>query len=280
MNPSSDFFLHSRFHWDFHKNQLSPSEWNSLSDCYEKWLSDQYQNYCYTEKIPKIFHQIWLGNSPLPTKLKRLSKTWLKHNPDFKYILWTESNIDKLPLINKDIFQNLVNPGARSDILRYEILYNFGGIYIDTDFECIRTLDKQLLTSSFLGCIQFCDTPQIGNAILMAEPYSRVVRKIIDTCTLPQEESVQSIIDCTGPNMLTKAVLDNFPLDPSSVLLLPSDYFYPWPSFLRDLPLDPHSFTTPYSYGIHHWHTSWIKSPTYLQIILNKIKKSISYYMQ
>jgi len=234
----------------------------------------------YDSKIPKIFHQIWLGNTKLPRDLKKLSESWLQYNPDFQYVLWTDSDVAKLPLINREIFTSLANLGARSDILRYEILYSYGGIYIDTDFECIRKLDDKLLAPSFLGCIQYCETPQIGNAILMAERYSPVVRRIIDSCTLPQEESVQNIIDCTGPNMVTKSVFENFTLNPLNILLLPSDYFYPWPSFLRDLKLDPHTFATSNSYGIHHWHTSWIKKPTLFQSSFAKLKRFMRHFFQ
>ena len=43
---------------------------------------------------------------------------------------------------NKEAFLSAYNYGMKSDILRYEILHSFGGVYIDTDYECVMNIGK------------------------------------------------------------------------------------------------------------------------------------------
>jgi mannosyltransferase OCH1-like enzyme len=93
-----------------------------------------------TVKIPKIIHQIWLG-SPVPECFKAFMKSWELHHPGWTYILWTDEKVKTLTLYNQDLFDAATNFGEKADILRYELLYFFGGVYADCDQECLRSLD-------------------------------------------------------------------------------------------------------------------------------------------
>ena len=88
-------------------------------------------------RIPPIFHQIWVGPKPFPEKYKKWQKTW-QTMPGWRYKLWTDKDLDDFPFVNRDLFLKEKNMGARADILRMEILYQEGGVYIDTDFECLK----------------------------------------------------------------------------------------------------------------------------------------------
>merc|ERR1711920_935191 len=72
--------------------------------------------------IPKIIHQIWLGGKPIPNAFHEWIQSWRKLNPDWQYILWTEETIDQLSMANVRAFDDAKDFGAKSDILRYEIL--------------------------------------------------------------------------------------------------------------------------------------------------------------
>lgn len=101
--------------------------------------------------IPKIIHQIWIGPKQAPIKFM---DTWKNKNPEFTYIRWNEEEIKtrllKLKLTDKiDEIEELC---GKADILRLEILYNYGGIYIDADSICIEPLDDTILkTKAFAG---------------------------------------------------------------------------------------------------------------------------------
>ena len=83
--------------------------------------------------IPKIIHQIWLGDqSQRPINLM---KTWEDMNPGWVYKLWTDDNLPKL--ICQEQFDKMKGLHGKADILRYELLYKYGGFYIDADSECV-----------------------------------------------------------------------------------------------------------------------------------------------
>ena len=93
-------------------------------------------------KIPKIIHQIWVGDKPAP---KKWLKTWQDIHYDWKYILWDNENIKRLKLRNQeqfDFYWKQKRWHGVADILRYEILFQFGGIMPGADSECKRRVDK------------------------------------------------------------------------------------------------------------------------------------------
>ena len=87
-------------------------------------------------RIPKIVHQIWLGG-PVPEVYQAWMSSWLALN-GWEYKLWTDEELKTFHLHNKDLFDMAKNFGEKSDILRLEILFQYGGGYVDTDFECLR----------------------------------------------------------------------------------------------------------------------------------------------
>ena len=92
--------------------------------------------------IPKIIHHIWLG-SPFPDHLVALRQTWQRHHDstEWQMQLWDDDAIASFGLMNYEAYNAATNFGEKSDIARYEILYRLGGVYVDTDFECISALD-------------------------------------------------------------------------------------------------------------------------------------------
>lgn len=89
--------------------------------------------------IPKIIHQIWIGPNPPPTNMM---KTWKDKHPDFEYILWNEDEFKKRNMVFR--CQKRINEieewCGKADIMRVEILYNYGGVYIDADSICIEPI--------------------------------------------------------------------------------------------------------------------------------------------
>lgn len=79
--------------------------------------------------VPAAVHFIWLG-SPIPQKYADNIERIRKHNPRHTITLWTDAIV---AFRNRDLFDVETNLGAKADILRYEIVHNFGGIYLDVD---------------------------------------------------------------------------------------------------------------------------------------------------
>ena len=104
-------------------------------------------------KIPKIIHQIWIGPKQMP---KNLMDTWKEKNPDFEYICWTEEEMVKrnMEYVCFNQINDIEEIAGKVDIMRLEILYKYGGIYIDADSICIEPLDDLLLMNDGFACYE------------------------------------------------------------------------------------------------------------------------------
>jgi Glycosyltransferase sugar-binding region containing DXD motif len=81
--------------------------------------------------LPKVVHMLWL-HEELPERYVVLHEELRQHNPEWKVKVWHEI---PFPLVNDDLFNAETNPGAKSDIARYEFVWRFGGTYLDVDFK-------------------------------------------------------------------------------------------------------------------------------------------------
>jgi mannosyltransferase OCH1-like enzyme len=88
--------------------------------------------------IPKKIHYCWFGGKELPDSAKKCIESWKTYFPDYEIKEWNESNYD----VNKTIFTKEAYQIGKyafvSDYARFDILYNYGGIYFDTDVEVIK----------------------------------------------------------------------------------------------------------------------------------------------
>src|SRR5262245_53320466 len=81
--------------------------------------------------IPRVLHQIWLGEEPFPYERER--ETWRRQHPSWKLELWTEADVPG-DLELREVANRLRQPAERADILRLELLHRHGGVYLDADF--------------------------------------------------------------------------------------------------------------------------------------------------
>src|SRR3954452_9252859 len=87
--------------------------------------------------IPRIIHRVWLGDGAMPPEYEAFGETWAQHHPGWEMRLWRSSDLP--PLRNQDLFDRATSFAQQSDIARYELLLRHGGVYVDTDFECLRS---------------------------------------------------------------------------------------------------------------------------------------------
>ena len=101
--------------------------------------------------IPKIIHQLWIGDKPSPTKFM---DTWRDKNPDFEYIRWNEQEIKErnIEFECQNRIDEMTEINGKADIMRWELLYRYGGVFIDADSICIEPIDDVLMeTPCFAG---------------------------------------------------------------------------------------------------------------------------------
>lgn len=127
--------------------------------------------------IPKVIHYCWFGNSELPELEKKCLKSWQEKLPDYKIVLWNENNSDLSEC--KYIQQAYENKKFAfvSDYIRIKVLYQYGGIYLDTDVEVLKSFDPLLETKGFLG---FENKTTVGTAIIACEKGTDFAKQMID----------------------------------------------------------------------------------------------------
>lgn len=106
------------------------------------------------QRIPKKIHYIWLGGKELPREFKENIDTWKKYNPDYEVIEWNEDNYD---FWKNEYAREAIEArsyGFASNYARLDIIYNEGGIYLDTDVKAIKSFDCLLNDRAFfnMGC--------------------------------------------------------------------------------------------------------------------------------
>ena len=101
--------------------------------------------------IPKIIHYCWFGGSTLPKVAEKCIESWKKYCPDYEIKEWNESNFD----LNCCDFAKEAYAAEKwafvSDYARLRIVYDEGGIYLDTDVELIKSLDDLLDNRCYMG---------------------------------------------------------------------------------------------------------------------------------
>ncbi|MEN7470513.1 glycosyltransferase family 32 protein, partial [Providencia stuartii] len=89
--------------------------------------------------IPKIIHYIWVGNNPKPQFVLDCIETWKQHLPDYEIMEWGN---DCLETINNTYVNEAIKNkkwAFASDYIRLYALYNYGGIYLDSDVEVTQS---------------------------------------------------------------------------------------------------------------------------------------------
>ena len=101
--------------------------------------------------IPKKIHYCWFGGNPLPEDAQKYLESWKKFCPDYEIIRWDEKNFDinQLPYVQEAF--KAKKWAFITDYVRLYALYNYGGIYMDTDVEVLKSLDSFLELKAFSG---------------------------------------------------------------------------------------------------------------------------------
>lgn len=101
--------------------------------------------------IPKVIHYCWFGRKPLPKEACRCIDSWRRHCPEWEIRRWDEDNFDIDAVAYTREAASKGKWAFVSDYARFKILYDHGGVYLDTDVELIRPLDNIIARGPFMG---------------------------------------------------------------------------------------------------------------------------------
>jgi mannosyltransferase OCH1-like enzyme len=202
--------------------------------------------------IPRILHQIWIGPDPLPAEYAAYATTWQAHHPGWEYRLWTE---DQLPAMrNRALFDEAeeLTPAPnvqqfRADVLRYEILWNLGGVYVDIDFECLAPIDPLIADTEAFAAWEAQDR-WVNNAILGAEPAHPFIDRLITglPASVAHHRGQRPNVS-TGPQYLTGL----WRRHRDELTVLDQALFYPY-SYADVGTMREHG-PWPDAVAVHHW---------------------------
>lgn len=234
---------------------------------YEKIFTDQIKFLIVgaVYMIPKILHYCWFGGKPLPESVCRYIDSWRLHCPDYKIIEWNEKTFDT----TQNFFVREAYEQKKwafvADYARLEILYKYGGIYLDSDIEIIKGIDDFLKYRAFIG---FEAEKRIQTGVIGACPANEWIKVLLDYYNnkhflLPNGDldtttNVKIITDLTYK--LYNIQLNNrLQLFGNNMRLFPVEYFcaksYETGKVLK----------TNKTYMVHHFIGSWLNEKQVMQ---------------
>jgi mannosyltransferase OCH1-like enzyme len=194
--------------------------------------------------IPHVFHQIWLGDKPLPREYEAYQRTWSKHHPGWGLQLWTEENLPG-DLRRPEAAELLRAPAERADVLRLEVLWRHGGVYVDTDFECLRSIEPLLRGHDFV--IGLAKPRRVNNAFIAAAAGHPLLDRALGELRLREFHGYDK--GAAGP-----AFLDRLLEGAEDVTFLEPELLYPRTPAAAE-----------HAYAMHHEARSW-KDPAGLAL--------------
>lgn len=203
--------------------------------------------------VPHIIHQYWSG-SEVPEEFREYSWQWNKLHPEWIFLHWNDERIDCTqevrPFHNKYLFDHAseISPKApyqfKADVLRYELLYLWGGVWIDMDFKPQKPITNLCDDTDCWTCWEEYGR-WINNAIMGATPKHPAIKRIIDQlpinvskCLPYDGNTVKS-----GPQFITPYLID-------CATIYPREYFFPY--LWNELHREKEEF--PEAYAIHKWN--------------------------
>ena len=210
--------------------------------------------------IPKIIHYCWFGRNPIPEKDKRCIESWGNFCPDFEVVRWDENNYD----VNKILYTEQAYQKKRwafvTDYARLDVIFQYGGIYLDTDVELLRSLEPLLKHHAFAG-LEFADGVQYSIATGLgfgAEPHSPIIRDMRDIYRnmqfLNQDGTENTLTTPAWVTAMLKKrgfVQENRMQEVDGLTVYPTEYFSPKEYQTGRVHI------TPNTYSIHHYYGSW-----------------------
>lgn len=224
--------------------------------------------------IPKVIHYCWFGRGKMPHLAVKCIESWRKFLPDYEIKEWNEDNFDVNIIPYTAEAYKAKKYAFVSDYARFWVLYNYGGIYFDTDVEVIKPMDDIIERGAFMGI-------ETKNPILVAPGLCLGVE---------------------AGNLIYKEVLDKYENGINQVSNFDKGYIVPFTTLIlkshglkdentiqrvEDISIYPKSYFNPYDYvtgdlnicsetrTIHWFGGSWMSRTKRIKLLLGRIARKL-----
>ena len=207
--------------------------------------------------IPKKIHYCWIGGKPLPESAKKCIKSWKKFCPDYEIVEWNEKNYD---FTKNQYMKDALEAkkwGFVPDYARLDIIYQHGGIYLDTDVEIIKSFDDLLSNKGFAG-FESRDHVALGLGF-GAEAGNPVIKKLMGSYEELSFRNADGTLNLIASPALNTETLKRLGLTQPAQYQVLCDSFniYPIEYFCPKSYDDGIIRKTKNTYSIHHFDSSW-----------------------
>lgn len=208
--------------------------------------------------IPKVIHYCWFGNGKKPDLALKCINSWKRYCPDYEIIEWNESNIDfsAMPAYVKEAYKEK-KWGFVPDYIRLWIIYNYGGIYFDTDVEVIKKIDKLTELSGFAG-FELEDTIALGLGF-GAEKGNPLIKALMESYSNLHFINEDGSLNTTPAPQINRTIFLNAGFvgngqmqTHSGITVFPKEFFCPISFETGEKKI------TQNTYSIHHYMASWL----------------------
>ena len=220
--------------------------------------------------IPKVIHYCWFGKGEMPKLAKKCIKSWKKYCPDYEIVCHSEENFD----LTQNRYLNEAYKAGKwafvSDYARLKIIYENGGIYLDTDVELIKPIDDLVRLKGFMG---FDEKGIVATGLgFGAEKGNEIVLEFLkdyDDIPFVLPDGSFDLTPC--PDRNTEALkrlgmdVDNKNQTFMDVTFLPDEYLCPMDYYTGKKTI------TKNTYSIHHYSASWTASVTKRTTLIKRI---------
>lgn len=225
------------------------------------------------DTIPKIIHYCWFGNNKKPEVVKKCIDSWKKYCPNYEIKEWNESNFDISINQYTEQAYKLKKYAFVTDFARLWIVYNYGGIYLDTDVELIKNIDEILNYDSFFASE---DNIHISTGLgFGSKRNSELIKNMMNdymklsfidksgnidktTCPIRNTNTIENYLR-TKVNFDSKKIINK-------TCFFPKEYFCPLDYETKKMNI------TENTYSIHWFNGSWLTK-------FEKFKKCIKKYL-
>lgn len=206
--------------------------------------------------IPKIIHYCWFGGNPLPKETERCIESWKKYCPNYDIVCWNETNYD----IEKNVYVRQAYKNKKwaflTDYVRLDVVYRYGGVYLDTDVELIRNIDNLLIHECYMGMEQIGTVATgLGFGSVAYNEFIYENMKLYEEIDYTNDKGIFNPPTCVKmtTNLLRQRglVSENRIQKINNVVVYPPEFFCPMKMGTRKIK------TTSNTYSIHHYTSSW-----------------------
>ena len=206
--------------------------------------------------IPKIIHYCWMSGEPFPELIQECIDTWKKFLPDYKIIEWNKNNFDvNVSTFTKEAFE-AKKYAFVSDYVRLYALYNYGGIYLDSDIKVLKSFNDLLNNKAFSG---FESKERVGVWLLASEKENPIFKEMLNCYKNKHFIKSDGNLDLEPNTSLLKPIFEKYGIKFNNqyqkneyITIYPKDYFCPLDGSTGKINI------TTNSYAMHLFNGAWV----------------------